>query len=341
MIINNNDLKTTDFVILSTKSSGFSIKDELIELTILNKKGEILFNSLFNPNKELHYHIVGSSGITDNMVQKAPYFKDKFKDLQDILRNKLIISFNIEFDQRMIYQTAHNQKIDSNKVKELFTNVCSLNDLYKSLSGDNNNLKRLDQICLKEHISFKTTYRTLENCQMSLGILRVIAKRNKNYEFNYNNKYIFCPITYKELYLQGKSIEQIKLIKGVSEQTVINNLKKLAKDKEIDFTYEKKNKTSYEELWKTYKNINQIAVIKNVSNETVKNNLLILYSEGKIDINLKLSQPQYEEQIIKIINDNWDNKLKTIKDKLPEEVTYDTIKAVLAKCKRMKINQNK
>lgn len=332
MIINNKDLKNTNFVIMSTKSSGFSTKDELIELTIINKHNQILFNSLFNPKKELHYHIVSSCGITDSMVQKAPYFKDTYNQLKDILTDTLIISFNIDFDQRMIYQTAHNQGIKVEDVKDMFKNVCSLSDLYKNIN--NEDIKRLDQICLKEKIPFKSTYRTLENCQMSLEVLKVLAKKRKDLVFNYENTYVFCPITYKELYLQGKTIEEIKLLKGVTEQTVVNNLKKLAKNKEIDFVWKHKNSLSYEELWNTYKNIKKIAELKNVTDDTVKNNLLLLYSEGKIDINLKLSQPKYEKQIIDLIANNWDNKLKSLKDKLPEEVTYDTIKAVLAKYKR-------
>lgn len=81
--------------------------------------------------------------------------------------------------------------------------------------------------------------------------------------------------------------------------------------------------------------IDEIVENLGVTPATVENNLLKAYSVGE-DININnFIQKEYELEVVRLILDNgWDGTLKCIKEQLPEEASYITIKAVIQKLKR-------
>jgi len=91
----------------------------------------------------------------------------------------------------------------------------------------------------------------------------------------------------------------------------------------------------YFQLFQEGKSIEEIAELEEVQKQTVESNLLKAYREGcEIDIS-RFIQKDYELDIMKcIVADSWDGKLRTIKDQLPEEVTYLTIRSVIEKVRK-------
>ena len=83
----------------------------------------------------------------------------------------------------------------------------------------------------------------------------------------------------------------------------------------------------------------EIADTIGVNPLTVENNLFKAYRDG-VDIDLS---PFIQEEYIKdvaviLLDDEWDGKLKYIKERLPMEVTYQTIKGVIEKLRRKLIS---
>lgn len=91
----------------------------------------------------------------------------------------------------------------------------------------------------------------------------------------------------------------------------------------------------YLTLYQECHNMTEIATTLSVTPITVENNLLKAYAAGE-DIAIdELIQKEFELEIVKIIlNNDWDGKLKYIKESLPTEATYTTIKAVIEKLKK-------
>jgi len=89
------------------------------------------------------------------------------------------------------------------------------------------------------------------------------------------------------------------------------------------------------ELYNEGNSLENISKIRSISVNTAEQHIILCYEEGyNIDIN-KLVQLEYKNQILDAIKDVGDEKLKPIKAMLPEEVTYTSIKAVLAEERRM------
>ncbi|BCN32770.1 DNA helicase RecQ [Anaeromicropila herbilytica] len=95
----------------------------------------------------------------------------------------------------------------------------------------------------------------------------------------------------------------------------------------------------YYHLYKEDNTIEEIASILGVKDSTVEKNLLKAYESGEAILIDDFIQKEYETEIINIILlDEWDGRLRYIKDHVDEKVTYRTIKAVIIKLKT-KINK--
>jgi DNA polymerase-3 subunit epsilon len=90
------------YLILDTETTGLSLRDEIIEIGILNIAGEVIFNSLIKPSIAIPPEASDIHGITDEMVQTSPTFSDIYDELVRILRHKEIIIYNANFDINML-----------------------------------------------------------------------------------------------------------------------------------------------------------------------------------------------------------------------------------------------
>lgn len=94
-----------------------------------------------------------------------------------------------------------------------------------------------------------------------------------------------------------------------------------------------RSKNAYADMYAAGKTIVEIANIYGVKTMTAENNVLEAAAHRE-DISLDdFIDPVYEASILKIASEEWDKKLRTIKEKLPDEVSYLCIKAVLLKHK--------
>ena len=80
------------------------------------------------------------------------------------------------------------------------------------------------------------------------------------------------------------------------------------------------------QMYQDGKSIKEIANIRGLTVQTIENHLLDCYESG-LDINLeKYVQMEYKAQILKAMEEFGTQRLRPIKDSLPEEVTYFDIR---------------
>lgn len=88
--------------ILDTETTGLKGDVRVIELSIIDLDGNIVFHSLFNPGMPLPEKISELTGITDEMLENAPFFFQKVTEIVNILSGKQAIAWNASFDREWL-----------------------------------------------------------------------------------------------------------------------------------------------------------------------------------------------------------------------------------------------
>ncbi len=94
------------YTIIDIETTGLSPKKEKItEIAIYVYDGEQIvdeFISLVNPERPVPYFITRLTGITNEMLAKAPKFYEIAKKIVEITENRIFVAHNVDFDYNFI-----------------------------------------------------------------------------------------------------------------------------------------------------------------------------------------------------------------------------------------------
>jgi len=103
----------------------------------------------------------------------------------------------------------------------------------------------------------------------------------------------------------------------------------------IDRLKEDTETNRYEQTYNFYLkglSLKEIALERNLTQNTIINHLSRCEKQGKTIDWSRFIEPEKEEQIIEMIEKVGNEKLKPIKEALPQDITYEDIRLVLCKC---------
>lgn len=111
-LLNDNAL------VFDTETTGLGVDAEIIELTILDVSGNILFNELIKPEQPISEGAIAIHGITNEMVENAPKFSEYATQIASIIQGKTLVAHNVEYDkQRLIYEYGRLTDIEFPLIK--------------------------------------------------------------------------------------------------------------------------------------------------------------------------------------------------------------------------------
>lgn len=102
------------YVILDTETTGLYGDDEVVEIAIIDLKGNTLYNSLIKPTKPIPGDATRIHGITNEKVSTSPTIAQEIDKLDAILNGKCILAYNAEFDSSMIQHSLSKHGIKRN-----------------------------------------------------------------------------------------------------------------------------------------------------------------------------------------------------------------------------------
>lgn len=110
-------MKKDKFIVLDTETTGFSPTDgdEMLQLTIIDSDGKILFNEYFKPERKTKWiSAMAVNGITPEFVADKKGIKNYLNVIQEIFDSvDCIVGYNTEFDLGFLKVVGIN--IDENK----------------------------------------------------------------------------------------------------------------------------------------------------------------------------------------------------------------------------------
>jgi len=104
--INQMFIKRDQFVILDTETTGLTLRDQIIEISVIDLTGKILLNSLVKPTIIIPAEATSIHGIANEMVHGASSWTTIYKELREVTVGKTILIYNAEFDLGMIENTC-------------------------------------------------------------------------------------------------------------------------------------------------------------------------------------------------------------------------------------------
>lgn len=148
-----------DFIILDTETT--SLDGEIIEIAIIDKNENVLFDSLIKPKGEISQEAYYIHGINKEMVQSAPTWKEVFPRISEILKNRSILIYNDQFDVAMINNSCYQWGIEPPEMKT---------ECVMRTYADYNDFRRW--VSLERASGIYTRHRALGDCINTLKVVR-------------------------------------------------------------------------------------------------------------------------------------------------------------------------
>jgi DNA polymerase-3 subunit epsilon len=101
-----------DPLFIDTETTGFSPDDVVIEIGVVDLRGNTLYESLFKPAIPIPPDSIAVHGITEDMVAGSPSWKDAWPELMGVLKGRMVGMYNLDFDLRMMKQTHSRYWLD-------------------------------------------------------------------------------------------------------------------------------------------------------------------------------------------------------------------------------------
>lgn len=177
----------SDNLIVDTETTGLEEYDEIIEISIINMKGDVLLDTLVKPTRPIPAEATAINNITDEMVANAPSWGEVYPLVMSVLSNNKWLAWNSKFDARMITQTSLitgiYRDLQPENVLEMYRVIHSghidakatYSQWYGEFSDKNKNFVRqsLSMAVSQQNVTTKTeAHRSLADCQRVLCVIQ-------------------------------------------------------------------------------------------------------------------------------------------------------------------------
>ncbi len=92
-------------VYLDTETTGLEKTDEIVEISIIDHEGKLLYSSLVKPSRAIPVEAQRIHGITNEMVASSPGWPIVWNSARSHLFGRTLAAYNAPFDLRMMQQS--------------------------------------------------------------------------------------------------------------------------------------------------------------------------------------------------------------------------------------------
>lgn len=171
-----NELLSKPLLILDIEANGARHASEIVEIGLIDEKGETVFHSLVRAKQASTPHAFAVHGIPQSALSGAPAFEDIWPTIKALLLSRPVISFDIRSDMAFLTQTlAQHQLLDPELVNMRLH--CAM-QLYRTYSQSAQCIG-LKQALMELGLGEEQRHRVLDDCRLTLALLIGIAQRRE------------------------------------------------------------------------------------------------------------------------------------------------------------------
>ncbi len=166
------------FYILDTETTGLGAGDEIVQIAILDGAGAAKMNQLIKPTIRIPPAASAVHGIRDRDVSGSPSFKDIYIQLSALLAGQVVIAYNMDFDWRMIEQTAARYRLPAMRTGK---RGCAMKQYARFRSprhskGRNYVWHKLTAAAAQQGLPVRGAHDALGDARMTLSLIRKMAE---------------------------------------------------------------------------------------------------------------------------------------------------------------------
>lgn len=167
-------------VFLDTETTGLGNDDEIVECSVVDTDGSILFDQLIRPSRAIPPAATAIHGITDADVQSARPWPLVWPEIRGALFGRLVVIYNQDFDLRMLQQTHARYRLPwKDRI-----NAVDLLKLYAEYRGEwdprrqSYRYQSLDAAGKQCGLPLPNAHRSAADCLLTRAVLLYIAEQS-------------------------------------------------------------------------------------------------------------------------------------------------------------------
>lgn len=176
-IARKDRIRRSRVYLLDTETTGLGDDDEVLEIAIINAKGEPILNTLVKPEHKTEWKEAQAiHGITPTMVADAPTLQQLKPLLQAILHNndRALMIYNADYDLRML-RHAINQSRPATCIMETYADYRGIHGKH---AGGSKWHKLTEAAAFVGHEWQGNAHRALADCHATLSVYNHLLAHN-------------------------------------------------------------------------------------------------------------------------------------------------------------------
>nr|AAS90610.1 conserved hypothetical protein [uncultured soil bacterium] len=173
-----HNLMHGDFVVLDTETTGLGPTDEVVQIGIIDSKGRTVLNTMVRPTRPVPSVVTRIHGLTNEKLAEASPFSDLYVSLSSILAGVTVIAYNMDFDWRMLVQSAGLYGLpafrtgDRQCAMKAYAQGHGMFDLKRRTYA----YHKLGEACRHQKIPVVQAHDALSDARMTLALVRKMAE---------------------------------------------------------------------------------------------------------------------------------------------------------------------
>jgi DNA polymerase-3 subunit epsilon len=160
------------FVLIDLETTGLDRDPnvEIVDVAIINQRGEVLLNTLVRPQGRIPPEASRINGIFDENVADAPPFAQVYDDIARHLNGQMVVAYNYTFERNILNTVCHRHSMPRFTPKEWW---CAMRS-YQSFTWSVRYIP-LTKACTRERIRIENAHRALGDCRLTLALVHLMA----------------------------------------------------------------------------------------------------------------------------------------------------------------------
>lgn len=171
-----NELLDDRCVILDTETTGLTDTAEIVEISLIDSKGNVLLDTLVKPKRKMRADnkAIAIHGITNEMLENAPKWDELHETFCNLISGKRVVVYNANYDLRVLNQTAEKYGLGIPDFRpECAMMIYGVWEGTKSEYGKGYKYHKLENAARKVGIKVNgQSHRALTDCLTTLGVLQ-------------------------------------------------------------------------------------------------------------------------------------------------------------------------